>query len=66
MADRNIRWQVAIVIVTTLLAVGIGLPALRRVPLEYALPLFLSGVLLGMSIMRAELALRRRRREPRG
>jgi hypothetical protein len=66
MADRNTTWQAAIIVVTALLGVGIGLPVFRRVPLEYALPLFLSGVLLGMSIMRAELALRRRRREPRG
>jgi hypothetical protein len=64
MADRKIMWQILISIVTTLLAVMIGLPALRRVPLEYALPLLLSGVLLGMSLMRAELALRRRRRSP--
>jgi hypothetical protein len=62
MADRRITWQLVLSIVTTLLAVVIGVPALRRVPLEYALPLLLSGVLLGMSLMRAELALRRRRR----
>ena len=43
------------------LAILIGLPAWRRVPAEYALPLLLSGALLGMSLMRAELALRRRR-----
>ncbi len=61
MADRNIMRQVVISTVTTLLALVIGLPALRRVPLEYALPLLLSGVLLGMSVVRAELALRRRR-----
>ncbi len=44
-------------------AVGIviAIPAWRRVPTEYALPLLLSGALLGMSVMRAELALRRRR-----
>jgi hypothetical protein len=61
MADRTFTWQLLISIATTLLAVAIGVPALRRVPLEYALPLLLSGVLLGMSLMRAELALRRRR-----
>lgn len=43
------------------LAILIGLPAWRRVPSEYALPLLVSGALLGMSLMRAELALRRRR-----
>ncbi len=61
MAGQKIGWQVAISLGTTLLAVAIGLPALRRVPLEYALPLLISGALFGMSLMRAELALRRRR-----
>jgi hypothetical protein len=44
------------------LAIAIAVPAWRRVPTEYALPLVLSGALLGMSVMRAELALRRRKR----
>jgi hypothetical protein len=61
MPDHGITWQLLISIATTLLAVVIGVPALRRVPLEYALPLLLSGALLGMSLMRVELALRRRR-----
>jgi hypothetical protein len=65
MADRKITWQLVISIVTTLLAVLIGVPSLRRVPLEYALPLLLSGALFGMSLMRAELALRHRRQERR-
>ena len=60
MADRNIAWQVAISIVTTLLAVGIAVPMLRRVPLEHAIPLLFAGMLFGMSLMRAELAVRRR------
>ncbi len=44
------------------LAIAIAIPAWRQVPTAYALPLFLSGALRGMSLMRAELALRRRRR----
>ena len=43
------------------LGIVIAVPAWQRVPTEYALPLLLSGALLGMSLMRAELALRRRR-----
>jgi hypothetical protein len=42
-------------------AIIIAIPAWQRVPAEYALPLLLAGALLGMSIMRAEIALRRRR-----
>jgi hypothetical protein len=61
MADRNITWQVVIVVVTTLLAVSIAVPMLRRVPLEHAIPLLFAGMLFGMSLMRAELVLRRRR-----
>jgi hypothetical protein len=61
MANRKITGQLGISIATTLLAVIIGVPALRRVPLEYALPLLFSGALFGMSLMRAELALRSRR-----
>jgi hypothetical protein len=61
MADRKITVQLGISIVTTLLAVIIGVPAFRRVPLEYALPLLISGALFGMSVMRAELAVRSRR-----
>jgi hypothetical protein len=64
MADRGTAWQIVISIVTTLLAGVIGVPALRRVPLEYALPLLISGALLGMSLMRAELVVRRRRASP--
>jgi hypothetical protein len=44
------------------LAVAIAVPAWDRVPTAYALPLMLSGALLGMSVMRAELALRSPRR----
>ena len=44
------------------LGIAIAIPAWQRVPAEYALPLLLSGALLGMSVMRAELALRSRRR----
>ena len=62
MADRNITWQIAISVVTLLLAVGIAVPMLARVPLEHALPLLLSGTLIGMGLMRAEIALRRRPR----
>jgi hypothetical protein len=62
MADRTITWQMAIVAVTMLLAVGIAVPMLARVPLEHALPLLLSGMLFGMSVMRAEIAIRRRPR----
>jgi hypothetical protein len=43
-------------------AVVIAAPAWDRVPAAYALPLMLSGALLGMSVMRAELALRSGRR----
>jgi hypothetical protein len=43
------------------LGIAIAIPAWRQVPTEYAVPLLLSGALLGMSLMRAELALRRRR-----
>jgi hypothetical protein len=65
MADRSTAWQLGISVVTMVLAAVIGVPAQRRVPLEYALPLLLSGALLGMSVMRAELALRRRRQPGR-
>ena len=61
MPDRRIAWQLVISIVTALLAVAIALPMLRRVPVEHALPLLLAGALLGMSVVRAEIALRRRR-----
>ncbi len=62
MADRSITWQIAISVVTLLLAVAIAVPMLSRVPLEYALPLLLAGMLFGMSTMRAEITLRRRPR----
>jgi hypothetical protein len=62
MADRSFTWQIAISVVTLLLAVLIAVPMLSRVPLEYALPLVLSGMLFGMSVMRAEIAVRRRPR----
>jgi hypothetical protein len=62
MPDRTITWQIAISIVTMLLAAGIAVPMFARVPLEHALPLLLSGTLFGMSVMRAEIAVRRRPR----
>jgi hypothetical protein len=62
MADRNLTWQIVIILATTLLAVGIAVPLLARVPLEHAIPLLFSGMLFGMSLMRAELAVRRRPR----
>jgi hypothetical protein len=62
MPDRRATWQLAISVVIAALAIVIGVPAWRRVPTAHALPLLLSGALLGMSVMRAELALRRRRR----
>jgi hypothetical protein len=62
MADRSITWQIAISVVTLLLAVAIAVPVLSRVPLEYAIPLLFSGILFGMGLMRAELAVRRRPR----
>lgn len=62
MADRNLTWQIVISLATTLLAVAIAVPMLARVPLEHALPLLFSGMLFGMSLMRAELAVRRRPR----
>jgi hypothetical protein len=62
MPDRRATWQLFISAAIAALAIAIAIPAWRRVPTAYALPLLLSGALLGMSIMRAELALRRRRR----
>ena len=53
--------QLLISVVVAALGIAIAIPAWRHVPAEYALPLLVSGALLGMSIMRAELALRRRR-----
>jgi hypothetical protein len=61
MADRRIAWQLVISAATALLAVAIAVPMVRRVPIEHALPLLFSGALLGMSIMRLEITLRRRR-----
>lgn len=62
MPDRNTTWQIVIVIATALVATAIAVPMFARVPLEYALPLLLSGALFGMSVMRAEIAFRRRPR----
>ncbi len=61
MTDRRATWQLLLSAAIAALAVLIAVPAWRRVPAEYALPLLLSGMLLGMSLVRAELALRRRR-----
>jgi hypothetical protein len=61
MADRALTWQLLISVAIATLAVVIAIPAWQRVPTEYALPLLLAGMLLGMSLVRAELALRRRR-----
>jgi hypothetical protein len=62
MPDRQATWQLVISAAIAALAIAIAVPAWRNVPTAYALPLLLSGALLGMSVMRAELALRRRRR----
>jgi hypothetical protein len=61
MPDRRVTVQLLLSGVIAAVAILIAVPAWRRVPAEYALPLLVSGVLLGMSLMRAELALRRRR-----
>jgi hypothetical protein len=61
MPDRRRIWQLLISVAIAAVAIIIAIPAWQRVPAEYALPLLLSGGLLGMSLMRAELALRRRR-----
>ena len=61
MADRRVAWQLVISVIIATLGVVIAIPAWRRVPVEYAVPLVFAGALLGMSLMRAELALRRRR-----
>ncbi len=53
--------QLLISVAIAAVGIVIAVPAWRRVPVEYALPLLISGALLGMSLMRAELALRRRR-----
>jgi hypothetical protein len=54
-------WQLLLSVAIAAVAIIIAIPAWQRVPPEYALPLLLAGALLGMSVMRAELALRRRR-----
>ena len=59
---RQVTRQLLISAVIAALAVAIAVPAWSRVPTAYAVPLVLSGALLGMSVMRAELALRNRRR----
>ena len=61
MPDRQTTNQLLISIAIAAIAVAIAVPVWRRVPTAYAFPLFLSGALLGMAVMRAELALRRRR-----
>ena len=53
--------QLLISLAIAAIGIVIAIPAWRNVPAEYALPLLLSGALIGMSVMRAELALRRRR-----
>jgi hypothetical protein len=60
MPDRRVIWQLLLSVVIAALAIIIAIPAWQRVPAEYALPLLLAGALIGMSVMRAELALRRR------
>jgi uncharacterized membrane protein YhhN len=61
MPDRRVAGQLLISAIMAALAIVIAIPAWRRVPTEYAIPLVFAGALLGMSLMRAELALRRRR-----
>ena len=61
MPDRRVTVQLLLSAAIAAVAILIAVPAWRRIPAEYALPLLVSGVLLGMSLMRAELALRRRR-----
>ena len=61
MPDRQTTSQLLISAAIAALAIAIAAPAWRRVPTAYALPLLLSGALLGMAVMRAEFALRRRR-----
>ena len=53
--------QLLISLVVAAVGILIAIPAWRNVSVEYALPLVLSGALIGMGVMRAELALRRRR-----
>lgn len=53
--------QLLISLVVAAIGILIAIPAWRNVSVEYALPLVLSGALIGMSIVRAELVLRRRR-----
>jgi hypothetical protein len=59
---RQVTRQLLISVGIAAVAVAIAVPAWSRVPTAYALPLMLSGALLGMSVTRAELALRNRRR----
>jgi hypothetical protein len=59
---KRVTRQLLISVGIATLAVAIAVPAWSRVPTAYALPLMLSGALLGMSVMRAELAIRNRRR----
>ena len=60
MPDRRVAGQLLISAIIAALAIIIAVPAWRRVPAEYAIPLVFAGALLGMSLMRAEMALRRR------
>ncbi|MFN2564866.1 MAG: hypothetical protein ABR499_07655 [Gemmatimonadaceae bacterium] len=62
MPDRRATLQLLLSLAIAALAIAIAIPAWRRVPSAYALPLLLSGALLGMSLMRAEIALRQSRR----
>jgi hypothetical protein len=61
MPDRRAIWQLLLSAAIAALAIIIAIPAWQRVPAEYALPLLFAGALMGMSLMRAEIALRRRR-----
>jgi hypothetical protein len=61
MPNRRAIWQLLLSVAIAALAIIIAIPAWQRVPTEYALPLLLAGALMGMSLMRAELALRHRR-----
>jgi hypothetical protein len=54
-------WQLVLSLAIAAVAIIIAIPAWQHVPTAYSLPLLLSGALIGMSVTRAELALRRRR-----
>jgi hypothetical protein len=61
MPNRRAVLQLLLSLAIAMVAIIIAIPAWQRVPAEYALPLLLAGALIGMSVTRAELALRRRR-----